>query len=290
MLTDQLFTGQRDVGLGIYHYEARFYSPKLGRFLSPDTIVPGAANPQAWNRYSYTLNNPVRYTDPTGHYCVGDDEDCADEGGYGPAPSSGGGGNGGGGGGGNPHDDDDIDPNPNQLPGLPSELSSCDGPNPSVVCADQSYLGTSYTITNSAYPITGGNISAEDKMMAEITGVWWVDLIILAHDLVSIADGSDWIARYITKEDAFAIVNYESHKGEFGNYSLVTDFTVVNRTNSPIAVESFTTELYTGEVTSSFFIPPNSSGNITITPNPVIAYSINIYLSGGMKLSANISP
>ena len=68
IFTDKLFTGQREmVGLGIYHYQARFYSPKLGRFLSPDTIVPGAANPQAYNRYSYVLNNPLRYTDPTGH-------------------------------------------------------------------------------------------------------------------------------------------------------------------------------------------------------------------------------
>jgi len=83
--------------------------------LQPDTIVPGAANPQAWNRYSYVLNNPLRYTDPTGHYCVGDDDECADEGGDGPAPTGTGGNNGGGGGGGggNPHDDDDFDPNPN---------------------------------------------------------------------------------------------------------------------------------------------------------------------------------
>ncbi|MGI0016661.1 MAG: RHS repeat-associated core domain-containing protein, partial [Nitrososphaera sp.] len=69
--TDKLFTGQREMaGLGIYHYGARFYSPKLGRFLSPDTIVPGAANPQAWNRFSYVVNNPLKYTDPTGHMFI----------------------------------------------------------------------------------------------------------------------------------------------------------------------------------------------------------------------------
>jgi len=68
MFTDKLYTSQREVtGLGIYHYGSRFYSPKLGRFLSADTIVPGAANPQNFNRYSYVRNNPVRYTDPTGH-------------------------------------------------------------------------------------------------------------------------------------------------------------------------------------------------------------------------------
>ncbi|MEO5886403.1 MAG: RHS repeat-associated core domain-containing protein [Anaerolineales bacterium] len=56
IFTDKLFTGQREMaGLGIYHYQARFYSPKLGRFLSADNIVPGASNPQAWNRYSYVL-------------------------------------------------------------------------------------------------------------------------------------------------------------------------------------------------------------------------------------------
>ena len=43
----------------------------IGRFVSADSIVPGAANPQAWNRYAYTLNNPVRYTDPTGHCVLG---------------------------------------------------------------------------------------------------------------------------------------------------------------------------------------------------------------------------
>src|SRR5688572_32073589 len=68
IFTDKLFTGQREMaGLGIYHYGARFYSPKLGRFLSPDTIVPGYTNPQAYNRYSYVLGNPLKYTDPSGH-------------------------------------------------------------------------------------------------------------------------------------------------------------------------------------------------------------------------------
>jgi RHS repeat-associated protein len=68
MFTDKLYTGQREItGLGIYHYGARFYSPKLGRFLSADTIVPGYANPQNLNRYTYVINNPLRYTDPTGH-------------------------------------------------------------------------------------------------------------------------------------------------------------------------------------------------------------------------------
>jgi hypothetical protein len=46
---------------------ARYYDPGLGRFISADSIAPGKDNPQNRNRYSYTLNNPLIYTDPTGH-------------------------------------------------------------------------------------------------------------------------------------------------------------------------------------------------------------------------------
>jgi hypothetical protein len=53
--------------LGIYDYRARYYDPSIGRFLSADTIVPNPGDPQSYNRYAYVLNNPMRYTDPTGH-------------------------------------------------------------------------------------------------------------------------------------------------------------------------------------------------------------------------------
>ena len=68
------FTGQReDVTIGLYYFNARYLDPVLGRFTQPDTIVPEPGNPQALNRYSYVLNNPLRYTDPSGHAQV-----CAD--------------------------------------------------------------------------------------------------------------------------------------------------------------------------------------------------------------------
>jgi len=68
--TDFTFTGQRaEAGIGLMDYRARFYDPVLGRFIQPDTIVPEAGNPQALNRYSYVLGNPLRYTDPSG-YCI----------------------------------------------------------------------------------------------------------------------------------------------------------------------------------------------------------------------------
>jgi RHS repeat-associated protein len=124
--TERNFTGQRKDTTGLLFYNARYYDPKLSRFISADSIVPGMAsgaggmgslgvddktgsmltvdfhetqfamgvgaenaftrekgfqfelseegkyqggppNPQALNRYSYGLNNPVKYTDPTGH-------------------------------------------------------------------------------------------------------------------------------------------------------------------------------------------------------------------------------
>ena len=52
---------------GLYFYNARYYDATIGRFISPDSIVPNPANPQSLNRYSYCLNNPLRYTDPSGH-------------------------------------------------------------------------------------------------------------------------------------------------------------------------------------------------------------------------------
>ena len=69
--TDKRFTGQAlDSYINMYHMGARYYDPALGRFISPDTIVPDPRNPQSLNRYSYVYNNPVKYSDPTGHYSV----------------------------------------------------------------------------------------------------------------------------------------------------------------------------------------------------------------------------
>jgi hypothetical protein len=48
-------------------YGSRHYDPELGRFISPDTIIPDPSNSQGWDRYAYTFNNPMRYVDPDGH-------------------------------------------------------------------------------------------------------------------------------------------------------------------------------------------------------------------------------
>jgi RHS repeat-associated protein len=67
--TDYGFTGQRKTEtIKLLDYGARQYDPVLGRFVSADTIVPEPGNPQSWNRFAYVYNNPLRYTDPTGHF------------------------------------------------------------------------------------------------------------------------------------------------------------------------------------------------------------------------------
>ena len=66
--TDYGFTGQRkDASSNLMYYGARYYDSALGRFVSADTMVPQAGDPQALNRYSYVGNNPLKYTDPPGH-------------------------------------------------------------------------------------------------------------------------------------------------------------------------------------------------------------------------------
>jgi RHS repeat-associated protein len=61
------FTGQKQDGTGLLYYNARYYDPALGTFISPDTLVPDPGLVFDYNRYMYVRGNPLRYTDPTGH-------------------------------------------------------------------------------------------------------------------------------------------------------------------------------------------------------------------------------
>ena len=52
----------------IINMNGRLYDPILGRFFSPDNYVQMPDNSQNFNRYSYCLNNPLKYTDPSGDF------------------------------------------------------------------------------------------------------------------------------------------------------------------------------------------------------------------------------
>jgi len=51
---------------GIIEMNGRIYDPAIGRFFSPDPYIQAPDNSQNFNRYSYVLNNPLKYTDPSG--------------------------------------------------------------------------------------------------------------------------------------------------------------------------------------------------------------------------------
>ena len=55
----------------LINMNGRLYDPILGRMLSPDVVIQDEQNSQAYNRYSYCFNNPLRFIDPTG-WLLGD--------------------------------------------------------------------------------------------------------------------------------------------------------------------------------------------------------------------------
>ena len=71
------YTGQQiDEDTGLYFYQSRYGAcpvmplngdPQLARFVQADTIVPSAETSLALNRYAYVRNNPLKFTDPSGH-------------------------------------------------------------------------------------------------------------------------------------------------------------------------------------------------------------------------------
>ncbi len=73
---------ERDPESGLDYFVARYYASNLGRFLQPDfASYSNPHNPQSWNLYGYTLNNPLRFIVPTGHIvtCIKKNDQCLEE-------------------------------------------------------------------------------------------------------------------------------------------------------------------------------------------------------------------
>ncbi|PBC75794.1 RHS repeat-associated protein [Streptomyces sp. TLI_235] len=62
--------GTKDDATGLTNLGAREYQPTTGRFLNPDPIL-APDNPQQWNGYAYSNNDPVNLSDPSGLFCDG---------------------------------------------------------------------------------------------------------------------------------------------------------------------------------------------------------------------------
>jgi RHS repeat-associated protein len=61
-----LYTGKEEDTTGLHYYNARYYDSDLGRFISRDILPRDIESPQSLNRYTYCLNNPMKYIDPDG--------------------------------------------------------------------------------------------------------------------------------------------------------------------------------------------------------------------------------
>jgi RHS repeat-associated protein len=69
--TTRGFTGhEHDDSLGLINMKGRMYDPQLQRFLTPDPVVGDPMDSQSWNPYSYVLNSPLNYLDPSGYTAI----------------------------------------------------------------------------------------------------------------------------------------------------------------------------------------------------------------------------
>jgi len=159
-------------GFGLMYFGARWLDPSLGRFTQPDTIIPQSQGVQAWDRYAYANNNPLRYIDPTGHMNCEEDGYC--------------------------HDDDDppatITPTPPVIPTLsptPSETpvpptktpTPCSTPPPGMNCETYAAYNNStdngYRPTLNSAAIAGGfSIAGFTLDLLEFMGVMEVSPVI----------------------------------------------------------------------------------------------------------------
>lgn len=179
-VNDIEFTGHRsDDESSLIYMKSRYYDPQLGRFISPDSIIPDPFNPQALNTYSYANNNPISYNDPTGHQSEGAD----------------------------PEEPQDPDAEESAL----SEGVTCDSSGPScvetIVVKPPAWgldLSESVMGGSDITPTWGLDLSEPVLGGPDITPTWGLDLATIGSGYLSNLPGNPeffgWFAREIKKE------------------------------------------------------------------------------------------
>jgi RHS repeat-associated protein len=67
--TNKGYTGHENVQeVNLIHMNGRMYDATLARFISADPHIQAGSLSQSYNRYSYVMNNPMKYTDPSGYF------------------------------------------------------------------------------------------------------------------------------------------------------------------------------------------------------------------------------
>ncbi|EJS4042741.1 RHS repeat-associated core domain-containing protein [Vibrio vulnificus] len=69
VMFNRTYTGHESIDeVGLIHMNGRLYDASIARFISADIFIQSPDNSQSFNRYSYVLNNPLKYNDPSGHF------------------------------------------------------------------------------------------------------------------------------------------------------------------------------------------------------------------------------
>ena len=165
-------------------------------------MIPDLSNPQSWNRYSYVLNTPINASDPTGHKCSGEIDECLDDDGN---PINGVG---------IPDDsdkgrrgDDDIDTNGNGVPDVPDPTFEIQYPNH--ICKFDNLVECTYA--RGYWP--SGDYTFSDEEWRQFTIAIFLDIVRRSPSFWTLefnADNREWPFVPFHTEEYYAREGYDT--------------------------------------------------------------------------------